>query len=121
MTVAAAIPYGTLWADRYAQFDAKLGDPTVSYVDDPDNISFFHVSSYDIKLKRLSNDELRVTAKLTIPASELSGMRQLPLTLNRMFELERVQLQGIDAPYRRQGERISVRMVGDAKGGDIQA
>ncbi|MGG3505979.1 ABC transporter permease [Paenibacillus lautus] len=121
LTVAAAIPYGTLWADRYAQFDAKLGDPTVSYVDDPDNISFFHVSSYDIKLKRLSNDELRVTAKLTIPASELSGMRQLPLTLNRMFELERVQLQGIDAPYRRQGERISVRMVGDVKGGDIQA
>ncbi|MGG4091704.1 ABC transporter permease [Paenibacillus lautus] len=121
LTVAAAIPYGTLWADRYAQFDAKLGDPTVSYVDDPDNISFFHVSSYDIKLKRLSNDELRVTAKLTIPASELSGMRQLPLTLNRMFELERVQLQGIDAPYRRQGERISVRMVGDAKGRDIQA
>ncbi|OME89346.1 MULTISPECIES: ABC transporter permease [Paenibacillus] len=121
LTVAAAVPYGTLWADRYAQFDAKLGDPTVSYVDDPDNISFFHVSSYDIKLKRLSNDELRVTAKLTIPASELSGMRQLPLTLNRMFELERVQLQGIDAPYRRQGERISVRMVGDAKGRDIQA
>ncbi|MBT2764739.1 ABC transporter permease [Paenibacillus sp. ISL-20] len=121
LMVAAAVPYGTLWAERYAQFDAKLGDPTVSYVDNPDNISFYHVSSYDIKLKRLSNDELRVTAKLTIPASELSGMRQLPLTLNRMFELERVQLQGVDAPYRRQGERISVRMVGDAKGGDIQA
>ncbi|QOT10079.1 ABC transporter permease [Paenibacillus sp. JNUCC32] len=121
LTAAAAVPYGTLWAERYAQIDAKLEDPTISYVDDPENIAFYHVSSYDIKLKRLPNDELRVTAKLTIPASEISGMRQLPLTLNRMFKLERVQLQGIDAPYRRQGERISIRMVGDAKGGDLQA
>ena len=121
LTAAAAVPYGTLWAERYAQIDAKLEDPTVSYIDDPEDGSFYHVSSYDIKLKRLPNDELRVMAKLTIPASELSGMRQLPLTLNRMFKLERVQLQGIDAPYRRQGDRLSVRMVGDAKGGDIQA
>ncbi|OIB03242.1 hypothetical protein AK95_06395 [Paenibacillus sp. LC231] len=121
LTAAAAVPYGTLWAERYAQIDAKLEDPTVSYIDDPEAGSFYHVSSYDIKLKRLPNDELRVMAKLTIPASELSGMRQLPLTLNRMFKLERVQLQGIDAPYRRQGDRLSVRMVGDAKGGDIQA
>lgn len=121
LTAAAAVPYGTLWAERYAQIDAKLEDPTVSYIDDPEDGSFYHVSSYDIKLKRLPNDELRVMAKLTIPASELSGMRQLPLTLNRMFKLERVQLQGIDAPYRRQGDRLSVRMVGDAKRGDIQA
>lgn len=121
LTAAAAVPYGTLWAERYAQMDAKLEDPTVSYIDDPEDGSFYHVSSYDIKLKRLPNDELRVMAKLTIPASELSGMRQLPLTLNRMFKLERVQLQGIDAPYRRQGDRLSVRMVGDAKRGDIQA
>lgn len=121
LTAAAAVPYGTLWAERYAQMDAKLEDPTVSYIDDPEDGSFYHVSSYDIKLKRLPNDELRVMAKLTIPASELSGMRQLPLTLNRMFKLERVQLQGIDAPYRRQGDRLSVRMVGDANGGDIQA
>lgn len=121
LTAAAAVPYGTLWAERYAQIDAKLEDPTVSYIDDPENGSFYHVSSYDIKLKRLPNDELRVMAKLTIPASELSGMKQLPLTLNRMFKLERVQLQGIDAPYRRQGDRLSVRMVGDAKRGDIQA
>ncbi|WP_339219916.1 ABC transporter permease [Paenibacillus sp. FSL W7-1332] len=121
LTAAAAVPYGTLWAERYAQIDAKLEDPTVSYIDDPEAGSFYHVSSYDIKLKRLPNDELRVMAKLTIPASELSGMRQLPLTLNRMFKLERVQLQGIDAPYRRQGDRLSVRMVGDAKRGDIQA
>lgn len=121
LTGAAAVPYGTLWAERYAQIDAKLEDPTVSYIDDPEDGAFYHVSSYDIKLKRLPNDELRVMAKLTIPASELSGMRQLPLTLNRMFKLERVQLQGIDAPYRRQGDRLSVRMVGDAKGGDIQA
>lgn len=120
LTAAAAVPYGTLWAERYAQIDAKLEDPTVSYIDDPENGSFYHVSSYDIKLKRLPNDELRVMAKLTIPASELSGMKQLPLTLNRMFKLERVQLQGIDAPYRRQGDRLSVRMVGDAKRGDIQ-
>lgn len=121
LTAAAAVPYGTLWAERYGQIDAKLEDPTVSYIDDPEDGSFYHVSSYDIKLKRLPNDELRVMAKLTIPTSELSGMRQLPLTLNRMFKLERVQLQGIDAPYRRQGDRLSVRMVGDAKGGDIQA
>ncbi|MBX4146093.1 ABC transporter permease [Paenibacillus lautus] len=121
LTAAAAVPYSTLWAERYAQIDAKLEDPTVSYIDDPEAGSFYHVSSYDIKLKRLPNDELRVMAKLTIPASELSGMRQLPLTLNRMFKLERVQLQGIDAPYRRQGDRLSVRMVGDAKRGDIQA
>ncbi|RAR42685.1 ABC transporter permease [Paenibacillus sp. MDMC362] len=120
LTAAAAVPYGTLWAERYAQMDAKLEDPTVSYIDDPEDGSFYHVSSYDIKLKRLPNDELRVMAKLTIPASEISGMRQLPLTLNRMFKLERVQLQGIDAPYRRQGDRLSVRMVGDSKRGDIQ-
>ena len=72
----AAVPYGTLWAERYAQMDAKLEDPTVSYIDDPEDGSFYHVSSYDIKLKRLPNDELRVMAKLTIPASELSGMRR---------------------------------------------
>ncbi|WP_127593921.1 ABC transporter permease [Paenibacillus lautus] len=121
LTAAAAVPYGTLWAERYAQIDAKLGDPTVSYIDDPEDGSFYHVSSYDIKLKRLPNDELRVTAKLTIPASELSGTRQLPLTLNRMFKLERVQLQGVDAAYRRQGDWLSVRMNGHAKNGEIQA
>ena len=70
------VPYGTLWAERYAQIDAKLEDPTVSYIDDPEDGSFYHVSSYDIKLKRSPNDELRVMAKLTIPASELSGMRR---------------------------------------------
>ena len=46
------VPYGTLWAERYAQIDAKLEDPTVSYIDDPEDGSFYHVSSYDIKLKR---------------------------------------------------------------------
>ncbi|MGG3283684.1 ABC transporter permease [Paenibacillus solani] len=121
ITVAAAVSYGTLWADRYAQVDARLADPSLSYIDDAEDAFFYRVSSYDIKVKRLPNDELRVTAKLTIPAAEIRGLEQLPLTLNRMFKLERVQLQGIDARYSRQGERISVRMVGDGGEEDMQA
>lgn len=120
ITIAAAVPYGTLWADRYAQIDARLADPSLTYIDDAEVTFFYQVSSYDIKVKRLPNDELRITAKLTIPSAEIKGMKQLPLTLNRMFKLERVQLQGIDARYSRQGERISVKMVSDGGGEDTQ-
>ncbi|AWP25703.1 ABC transporter permease [Paenibacillus sp. Cedars] len=122
LTAIAAVPYSTIWSERYAQIDNRLEDPSVSYVNDTEIGSIYRVSSYDIKLKRLPNDELLVTARLNIPLSdEVSGKKQLPLTLNRMFKLDRVQLQGVDAPYRRQGERISVSMAGVANGNDIQA
>ncbi len=117
LVLAGAIfmPYGSLWAERYEQLGSKLSDPSIGLTDDPVPATIFTVSSYDLELKRLPNDNLRVTARLRIPAGELAGKSELPLTLNRFFTLERVRIQGNDAPYRRRGEMLTISLPANSR------
>lgn len=118
---AMLVPYADLWRDRYAQTDGKrYNRPVVpSDITMASSKRMFTISAYDLELKRLPNDELHMIARLTIPAAELVGMSELPLTLNRFFDLERVRVQGSDADYRRQWEQLTV-MLPDGIREDIE-
>lgn len=118
LAAGAFVPYGMIWKERYAEYEAKWHDPSVKTAaqfrdEKPAN---FRISSYDIVLKREPNDRIQVKLRLEIPAGQLDGARELPLTLNRAFNVERVMVNGAEVSFAHRGEALTVNLMEAPKG-----
>lgn len=120
LAVAAFIPYGSLWQERYAGIREKLNDPSILVSETEfSKDSKFIISKYDITLKRNKDDLLQFTAKLEIPSDQWEGRSSFFLTLHRSFQVSKLLVQGIHTPYDRQGDHLSVD-IPDQTTGNLQ-
>lgn len=113
LAAGAFVPYGLIWKERYAQYEAKVHDPSVKTEDQfrDEKSADFRISSYDIDLKRETNDRLQIQLRLKIPAGQLDeGARELPLTLNRAFNIKRVKVNGTEVSFAHRGEALTVHL-----------
>ncbi|MEK3733424.1 ABC transporter permease [Paenibacillus sp. FSL M8-0334] len=123
LAVVAFVPYGAMWQDRYAErerytlgVDVPTTDEVIWDNRNPEAVGFFSIPSYDIELRRLSDDTLNAKVTLTVPAEAWEGSRYVPLTLNRNLEIQEVRVQGKEAFFRRTGEHISLALPAGVQG-----
>ncbi|SMF70228.1 hypothetical protein SAMN05661091_0644 [Paenibacillus uliginis N3/975] len=115
LSVAAFVPYGSIWQERYASINEKLNDSTIRLSETEFSKDVrLNISKYDITLKRRPDNLLQFQAKLEVPTEEWSGKSSFPLTLHRNFQVSKVLVQGIDTPYQRKGERLNVEIPNEA-------
>lgn len=115
LAVAAFVPYGSMWQERYAELREQMRDESMPYLEEafkqqssPSAVGFFSVSSYDMELSRHPDDTLDAKVLLTVPTEEWEGRRKLPLTLNRSFVIKEIRVQNKKASYLRNGDEITV-------------
>ncbi|WP_223067757.1 ABC transporter permease [Paenibacillus caui] len=107
LVVAAYIPYGIVWKERFDSYNSKLLDPNVPTFDEARlDRSSFAVRGYDIKLEKGKKDLLKGTAVLDIAVSALHNQTEINLTLNRAFQVRSVSIQGKETSYTRLGDFI---------------
>ncbi|RRJ62038.1 hypothetical protein EHV15_02945 [Paenibacillus oralis] len=126
LAAGAFVPYGSIWQERYAEYEAKLLDPTIPTDNEflfaqassaAKSAGFLAITDYDIDLKRTADDRLHVNVRLQIPAERLQGSRELAFTLNRTFRVQDVQVAGAAATFTQQGERLTVKPAEPVTGG----
>ncbi|WP_010279807.1 hypothetical protein [Paenibacillus senegalensis] len=112
LTIAAYYPNGALWIDRYT-----FQQETIAESLDLDFISAETVSAptelqireYHLNIINGPDDTFRLHAKLELAPNELNQPGQtLTFTLNRQFHVERVLLNGAEAPLSREGDFIRI-------------
>lgn len=117
LAAGAFVPYGLIWKERYDGYNAKLRDPAIKTLDKimDEPAASYRISNYEIGLKREADDRLRVKVRLQIPAGQLDGSRELPLTLNRAFDVKEVKVDGAAAAFTHQGEALTVKLAEPAE------
>lgn len=118
LAAGALVPYASLHWERSQHHARLMADPAVRSIDLPPRPwdAGLSVSSYDISLVREENDMLRFQVKMTVPPSSYKGRNAFPMTLNRIFKVEGILVQGSDAEFRQQGDRLSIRIPPEMKG-----
>ncbi|MEK5166740.1 hypothetical protein NYE69_31095 [Paenibacillus sp. FSL R5-0527] len=125
LTAGAFVPYGSIWRERYAEYEAKQLDPSIPTVNEfliaqassaSRSAGVFAITGYDIDLKRTPDDRLHFNVRLQIPAKRLHGSPELTFTLNRTFSVEDVRVAGAAAAFVQQGERLTVKPAEPATG-----
>lgn len=114
LAVGAFAPYGLEWKERYDGYRAKLADPTMKTFEEVTpgwkEEDLFAVQGYDITMKRKQGDVLEFRAALTIPADEVSGKKELLLTLNRNFQAKEAVVNGEAASFTHKGDQLTIQL-----------
>lgn len=113
LAAAVFVPYAMIWQGRNAMDKNRLADPSLYKLE---NIQFdrqpeiYGVKDYNIRLQKLKDDTLQAEVTMNLPAVDLVGKKELPLTLNRMFEIRQVKVNGQEVAMTRQGEKLSLEL-----------
>lgn len=113
LAAALFVPYAILWQGLNALDKSRLADPSLYKLE---NIQYdqlpeiYGVKDYNIRLQKLKDDTLQAEVTMNLPAEDLVGKKELPLTLNRMFQIRQVKVNGQEAAIKRQGEKLSLEL-----------
>ncbi|GAA0411095.1 hypothetical protein [Paenibacillus motobuensis] len=113
LAAAVFVPYAMIWQERNAMDKSRLADPSLYKLE---NIQFdkqpeiYGVKDYDIRLQKLKDDTLQAEVTMNLPAEDLVGKKELPLTLNRMFQIRQVKVNGQEVAIKRQGEKLCLEL-----------
>jgi len=113
LAAAAFIPYAMIWQERSSMDKKRLADPSLYKVEDIQydrQPKIYGIKSYDIYLHKLKDDTLQAEVTMNIPADDLIGKTELSLTLNRMFQINHVSVNGQEVTTKRQGEKLSLEL-----------
>lgn len=117
------VPYGLIWKERFDVYKNMVrsspifnytddGQQTVSFSEDEEfkvyNNEKFKVTSYDIDLKRNKQDWLTITTKINIPTDAISKKEAIPLTLNRMFRVSDVEMNGVSVKWKQTNDFLEI-------------
>lgn len=113
LAVATFIPYVMIWQERYAADNERLADPSIYKLEDityPRRQEIYKIKSYDVHLQKLKDGTLQAKVTMEIPADDLSGKGELPFTLNRMFQIGQVKVNGQEVTWDRRGEKLNLEL-----------
>ncbi|MGG6314432.1 hypothetical protein [Paenibacillus macerans] len=113
LAAGAFVPYGLIWRERGAGYQAKLHDPAIKTVQEvsAEKAAAFTISNYTIDLAREPDDRLKAKVELQIPAGQLSGDLELPFTLNRAFRVGQLKVAGASVPFTQEGEALTAKLA----------
>lgn len=109
--VSAALfaPYGMLWKERMVSAERReAGLSAQSLPQSTAAAAKFAVAEYDIELSRKTDDRLSARATMKLPAEAAGGQEKLDLTLNRGLSVRSLQVNGEEALWTREEERLTV-------------
>ncbi|MDI3328363.1 MAG: hypothetical protein QJR06_07410 [Alicyclobacillaceae bacterium] len=106
-TAAAYVPYGLLWKDLYTT-RASAGQAAGGNPERRPPAMSFPVESYDITLHREPDDVLDGAADLTFRTADLGPGQTVTFTLNRLFTVNRVVINGQPVTVERDGDHFTV-------------
>ncbi|OUM91149.1 MAG: hypothetical protein BAA01_09655 [Bacillus thermozeamaize] len=111
LSVLAFVPYGRLWQERFAVHHSFVREGFLA--EDSGEASALQngvdVQSYDIQMEQKNRDDLHVKASLAFSTTGLPEGEPLYFTLNRLFRVEKVQLNGQEVEVERQGDTLLIR------------
>lgn len=114
LAVLAFAPYGRIWQQRYAGYQAKLHDSSLQTIDkvspDFETAKRFSITSYDIRLSKNKEDKLEIVAKLDVEGEGLYTDKDLKLTLNRAFAVRNIRIGDQKADFSRKGDQLLVSL-----------
>ncbi|CAB3390057.1 ABC transporter permease [Kyrpidia spormannii] len=103
----AYVPYGLWWKDRYdtrgtiQQWTPQEQGATAVHTS-------FPVQSYSISVDRAVDDRLTVVANLTLRPQNLGPGQTVTFTLNRLFQIDRVTVDGQEVAVSRDVDHFSL-------------
>ncbi|WMT40380.1 hypothetical protein RE628_24740 [Paenibacillus sp. D2_2] len=113
LAAAAFIPYAMIWQERYTMDKKRLADPSLYKIEDIQydrQPKIYGIKTYNIYLQKLKDDTLQAEVTMNIPADDLIGKTEISLTLNRMFKINHVSVNGQEVATKRQGEKLSLEL-----------
>ncbi|WP_156829591.1 hypothetical protein [Paenibacillus ginsengihumi] len=116
--VSAALfaPYAMLWQERMAGAERReAGQPAQPLPQGAASAARFAVAEYDIELSREADDRLLARATMKLPAEAAGGQAKLHFTLNRGLSVRSLQVDGEEALWTREGERLTVLLSGTVR------
>ncbi|MDI3256933.1 MAG: hypothetical protein QJR01_04290, partial [Kyrpidia sp.] len=106
-TATAYVPYGLWWKDLYAA-RASAEQAAGSNPEQRPPAASFPVESYAIALHREPDDVLNGAADLTFRTADLGPGQTVTFTLNRLFTVNRVVVNGQPTTVERDGDHFTV-------------
>ncbi|WP_028986329.1 ABC transporter permease [Thermicanus aegyptius] len=105
LALAAFLPYGLLWQERYQAFAEKAKDAAA--MGTRGVVHRFPIRSYEIDLMVNPQGELSVSASMEIPKEEVEKS-PLPFTLNPIFHVTEAFADGQAVPFSQEGDLVRV-------------
>ncbi|WP_307340419.1 hypothetical protein [Caldalkalibacillus uzonensis] len=111
LSVIVFLPYAKLWEERYALHNTFVQESSIP-IDREEGTHFqpgFAVQSYDIQLEQHHQNELKGTATLTFLTADVAEQQSLYFTLNRLFNVTKIELNGKEVDFEREGDTLLIR------------
>ncbi|GGK12002.1 hypothetical protein GCM10010965_01210 [Caldalkalibacillus thermarum] len=111
LSIATFLPYAQLWQERYAIHDAFVQESSIP-IDSEEETRFqpgFAIQSYDIQLEQHHQNGLKGTATLTFLTADVAEQPSLYFTLNRLLKVIRVELNGKEVDFEREGDTLLIQ------------
>lgn len=104
----AYVPYALLWGDRFQtlQGEREAAYSLVAGVNSARNITLFPVNAYTIHLKVEPDHRLVSQITMEIPSDGVKGVDKIPFTLNHLFQVGEVTIDGSAVPFTRRGDSL---------------
>lgn len=105
IAVVSFLPYGALWMERYASTTERI-EASVSY-DEARKLTAFPVEAYSIHLT-VTPDQLSGEVTMQIPPEGMKGLKQIPFTLNHLFHVHKVAIDGDPVSFTQRGDLLTL-------------
>jgi hypothetical protein len=115
ITCGCFIPYAQIWAERQDKVQQLVNSPNVKTYEQlysegkEDKPQFaFSIQRYDIDVVKEQEDTLNMKVRLQVPTKKLGKASELKLTLNHIFQVHSVMVEGEQVDFKRDFDWISI-------------
>jgi hypothetical protein len=109
------IPYAQIWQERQDKVQQLVNNPNIKtyeqlYSDGNGDLPkfTFPIQRYDIDVVKEQEDTLNMKVRLQVPTKQLGKASDLKLTLNHVFQVDSVMIEGEKVDFKRDFDWISI-------------
>lgn len=115
ITCVCFIPYAQIWEERHDKVQQLVNNPNIKtyaqlYSDVEEDLPkfTFTIQRYDIDVEKEQDDTTNMKVRLQVPTKQLGKASDLKLTLNHVFKVDSVMIEGEKVDFKRDFDWISI-------------
>ena len=115
ITCVCFIPYAQIWAERQDKVQQLVNSPNIkTYAQlysegrEGEPQFTFPIDRYDIDVVKEQEDTLNMKVRLQVPTKQLGEVSDIKLTLNHLFQVHSVMIEGDKVDFKRDFDWISI-------------